>query len=120
MKRSSLAILFGAALLAGPAMAQSSVKDDPAPGAASLLGANFAKAEREIREAAVSRDDPARSINLGIALAMSGDKEKAAKEFNRALSADDVQVVVADGSTTSSHEIATRALTALERGELGR
>jgi len=119
----SLSILLpsvAALLLASPAFADPRTNEDPAPGAASLLSANFGKAEREIREAQVSKYDPARAINLGIALAMSGEKEKAAKQFRRALFADEVQVVVADGSTSSSHDVAERALAALERGEFGR
>ncbi|QIK78820.1 hypothetical protein G7077_07840 [Sphingomonas piscis] len=101
-------------------MAQPAVKDDPAPGAASLLRADGATAEQEIRQAAVSKYDPARAINLGVALALKGDNDNAAKQFRRALTADEVQVTVANGRTESSHDVAAKALAALESGNFPR
>jgi hypothetical protein len=94
--------------------------NDPAPGAASLLSSNYANAEREIRAANVSKYDPARSINLGIALAKQGDKSGAAKQFNRVLLEEDVEMIVADGHTVMSHELAERALASLQNGALSR
>lgn len=121
MKALVLAALPTAALLiASPATAQFGQVNDPAPGAASLLSSNYANAEREIRAADVSKYDPARSINLGIALAKQGRKDDAAKQFNRVLMEEDVEMVVADGQTVMSHEVAQRALTALENGVLSR
>jgi Flp pilus assembly protein TadD len=122
MKALILAALPTAALLiATPATAeQFSQVNDPAPGAASLLNSDYASAEREIRAANVSKYDPARSINLGIALAKQGRRDDAAKQFNRVLLEQDVEMVVADGQTVMSHEVAQRALTALENGVLSR
>jgi Flp pilus assembly protein TadD len=122
MKALILAALPTAALLiATPATAeQFSQVNDPAPGAASLLNSDYASAEREIRAANVSKYDPARSINLGIALAKQGRRDDAAKQFNRVLMEQDVEMVVADGQTVMSHEVAQRALTALEKGVLSR
>jgi Flp pilus assembly protein TadD len=122
MKALILAALPTAALLvATPAAAgQFSQVNDPAPGAASLLSSDYANAEREIRAANVSKYDPARTINLGIALAKQGRKDDAAKQFNRVLMEEDVEMVVANGQTVMSHEVAQRALSALENGVLSR
>ena len=122
MKALILAALPTAALFfANPAAAgQFSQVNDPAPGAASLLSSNYANAEREIRAANVSKYDPARSINLGIALAKQGRRDDAAKQFNRVLMEEDVEMIVADGQTVMSHEVAQRALSALQNGVLSR
>ena len=122
MKALILAALPTAALFfATPAAAgQFSQVNDPAPGAASLLSSNYANAEREIRAANVSKYDPARSINLGIALAKQGRRDDAAKQFNRVLMEEDVEMIVADGQTVMSHEVAQRALSALQSGVLSR
>ena len=107
-----------ALLLPTPALAQYLPQNDPAPGASSLMSSNFSSAEREIRGADVSRYDPARSINLGIAVAKTGQVEKAQREFNQVLREDDVQLVVANGRSYSSHEVAQRALDAMHGGVL--
>jgi Flp pilus assembly protein TadD len=123
MKALILAALpIAALLISAPAAAaaQFDQVNDPAPGAASLLSSNFANAEREIRAANVSKYDPARSINLGIALAKQGRKDDAAKQFNRVLMEADVEMVLADGETVMSHQVAQRALASLENGVLSR
>jgi hypothetical protein len=120
MKTLTLAVLSGALLIPAPAVAQFAQVNDPAPGAASLLNSDFAGAEREIRAANVSKYDPARSINLGIALAKQGQKDAAARQFNHVLLEENVEMVVADGQTVMSHEVAQRALGALQNGVLSR
>ena len=117
-----LAPLPAAALLASaPASAaQLGSYNDPAPGASSLMRSDFSNAEREIRGAKVDASDPARAINLGIALAKNGQRDEAAKLFNSVLAQDDVQMVVADGETLSSHQVAERALQSLQSGVLSR
>jgi Flp pilus assembly protein TadD len=116
-----ISLLPAAALLASaPATADNGKSNDPAPGSASLMKADYATAEREIRAASVSKYDPARSINLGVALALKGERDRAAQQFRRALMENEVQVVVADGETESSHDVAHRALAALQSGTLGR
>jgi hypothetical protein len=121
MKLLILAALPTAALLVpAPAVAQFATVNDPAPGYSSLLGADYATAEREIRAANVSKYDPARSINLGIALAKQGQREQAAKQFNCVLMEADIEMVVADGQTVMSHDLARRALASLENGVLSR
>jgi Flp pilus assembly protein TadD len=114
------ALPVAALLTATPAAAQFGQVNDPAPGYSSLMSADYASAEREIRSANVSKYDPARTINLGIALAKQGRKDDAAKQFNRVLMEEDVEMVVANGQTVMSHEVAQRALSALENGVLSR
>lgn len=110
-----------ALLVSAPAAAQvGNTVNDPAPGYTSLLGANYGNAEREIRSANVSAYDPARSINLGIALAKTGRPDEAAKAFRSVLLEDDVEMVVADGQTVMSHDVAHRALAALQSGTFNR
>lgn len=117
MKTLLLAAPLAAAFLAAmPASAQVVSSDDPAPGYSSILNSNYSAAEREIRNASPS--DPARAINLGIVLAKTGHRDEAAQQFKNVLAAGDVQFVVANGSTVSSHEVAQRALAALENGVL--
>lgn len=110
-----------ALLAAAPAAAQvGTTTNDPAPGYSSLLGANYANAEREIRSANVSVYDPARSINLGIALAKTGRSDEAAKQFRSVLLEEDVEMVVANGQTVMSHDVARRAMAALQDGTFSR
>lgn len=116
-----LAMYFAAAALASSstaAFAQGWADNDPAPGAASLMSSNFATAEREIRSANVSKYDPAASINLGVALAKQGKRAEASELFNLVLAAEDVEMVVANGDTVMSHDLARRALASLEHGVL--
>lgn len=113
-----LAVAPLALVVSVPATAQFNATNDPAPGAASLIGSDYATAEREIRAANVSEFDPARSINLGIALAKQGDQAKAEELFRSVLSQDDVEMVVANGNTVMSHDLARVALASLERGVL--
>jgi hypothetical protein len=121
MKTVILAALPTAALLiSAPAAAQFATVNDPAPGYSSLMSADYATAEREIRSANVSKYDPARSINLGIALAKQGRADDAAKQFNRVLMEADIEMVVADGQTLMSHDVAHRALAMLQNGALSR
>jgi len=120
MKALIIAAVPAALLVPAPAIAQFAQVNDPAPGYSSLLGADYATAEREIRAANVSKYDPARSINLGIALAKQGRTADAAKQFNRVLMEQDVEMVVADGQTVMSHDLAHRALDSLDHGVLSR
>jgi hypothetical protein len=121
MKALFLAALPMVALLVpAPAVAQFATVNDPAPGYSSLLGANYSSAEREIRAANVSQYDPARSINLGIALAKQGRANEAAQQFSSVLMEEDVAMVVANGQTVMSHVVARRALDALNNGVLSR
>jgi len=120
MKTLILAAVPAALLIPAPAVAQFAQVNDPAPGYSSLLGADYATAEREIRASNVSKYDPARSINLGVALAKQGRKADAAKQFNRVLMEADVEMVVANGKSVMSHDLARYALASLDSGVLSR
>lgn len=111
---------LAALLAAAPASAQFAQVNDPAPGYSSLLKSDYSTAEREIRAANVSKYDPARSINLGIALAKQGNADGASKQFNKVLFEQDVEMTVANGQATTSHEVARRALAALQSGMFNR
>jgi len=107
-------------LAANPAAAQFAPVQDPAPGYSALMSADYASAEREIRGAPVSKYDPARSINLGIALAKTGQADRAARQFQHVLMEQDVELVLANGETVMSHDVARRALASLQNGALSR
>ena len=102
------------------AFAQLATVNDPAPGATAIMNSDYSAAVKEIQSAPVSPYDPARSINLGIAFAKMGDAAKAEREFRQVLNEEDVQIVVANGGTFSSHEVASRALDSLKAGALSR
>jgi NACalpha-BTF3-like transcription factor len=121
MKALVYAALPAAALLVpAPAAAQFGTVNEPAPGYSSIMGANYSGAEREIRASNVSKYDPARAINLGIALAKQGHRDSAAKQFNLVLMEEDVEMVVANGQTVMSHDLARRALAEMDHGVLSR
>lgn len=122
MKVFVISTAAAAALAASaPAVAaQLAPSGDPAPGYSSLLRSDYSSAEREIRSSNVSPYDPARAINLGIALAKQGRRSDAATQFNSVLLEEDVEMVVADGQTIMSHDVARRALAALQTGPLSR
>lgn len=117
----AVSLLVASALLPTAAVAQvSTVTNDPAPGAGAILQANYGKAERDIRSSGSAEFDPARSINLGIIMGMTGRPAEAERLFRQVMSQDDVAIVVANGSTQSSREVASRALAMLKAGTLGR
>lgn len=119
MKTLILAALPAAGLLcAAPAAAQLASTNQPAPGYSSILKSDYSAAEREIKKADVSPYDPARSINLGIAMAKTGRAAEAAALFRSVLNEENVEMVVASGHTAMSHDVAYRALAALDNGVL--
>jgi hypothetical protein len=80
-----------------------------------IMKSDFAAAERQIRESGLSKYDPAVSLNLGLVYAKTGRTEKAAKQFLRVLSEDEVELILANESSISSHDAARRALATLAR-----
>jgi hypothetical protein len=125
MEKPMKALMFAAALSApslfsAPAAAQLGTVNDPAPGYSSLMSANYGRAVQEIRSANVSAYDPARAINLGIALAKTGRADEAAAQFKSVMLEDDVEMIVANGQTAMSHDVAQRALAALQDGTFRR
>ena len=116
-----LAALAAAALLASTAAtAQDAEIGYPqgSLGYSAIMSGDYASAERQIRESNLSKYDPARALNLGFVLAKTGRPDKAAKQFRRVLLADDLELILANGQTVSSHEAAKRALAALQTAQL--
>lgn len=65
-------------------------------------------------------DDPARLINLGVALARQGQEAEARKMFEAAMrQADRLVLETADGQWKDSRHLARLALKMLDSGELG-
>ncbi len=121
LKTFFLAIGVAGSVLSGPAAAQlASPVNEPAPGYSSLLNSNYVNAEKEIRSANVSAYDPATAINLGISLAKQGQQNQAAAQFRNVMMQENVEMVVADGQTVMSHDVAQRAIASLDHGVLSR
>lgn len=71
--------------------------------------------------AELEADDPARLINLGVALARMGQFDEARADFEAAAEADSsVELETADGHWVDSRRLARRALAALDRGDFAR
>lgn len=83
-----------------------------------LMSANYGLAEKQLRaDVRVHRNDPAKLINYGLALAKTGHLDAARKAFNQVLSEDEIELIMADGSTVASHEVARRGLRMIRSGQ---
>jgi Tfp pilus assembly protein PilF len=118
--------MFAAALLIAVSATAAGARDseieypEGALGYNALMAKDYSTAAEQLKESAAHKDDPARLINYGYVLAKTGQMEKAASQFKRAMSVDNVELIVADGSTVDSRELARKALEALETDGLGR
>lgn len=82
-----------------------------------LMASDFALAERTLRlDARVSSRDPAKLINYGLALAKTGHIEAARRAFSRVLDEDEIELIMADGSSSNSHDVARRGLAMVRSG----
>ena len=109
----------GIALAMSPATAQSNEIGYPSGSLAleAIADADYAAAERKLRgEFRVAEDDPARLINHGYVLAKIGRAADAARMFEKAAAAEDVELLLADGRVMSSREAARRALVGVSIG----
>lgn len=119
MKQLNL-IVLAAVLLPAAATAQVQTSpNEPTPGSSAILQANYGKAERDLR-ASTGDFDAAKSINLGIVMGMTGRAVEAEKLFNDVMRHEEVAIVVANGDSKSSHDVARKALAQLQAGTLGR
>ncbi len=111
----TFAFLLGCSMIAAPAAAQQAEIGYPSGslGFDAIMKSDFAAAERQIRKSGLSKYDAGRSLNLGYVLAKTGREQQAARLFMRVLDEDDVELILADDSSISSHEAARRALSAL-------
>lgn len=84
----------------------------------SLMAADYSGAERVLRtDSRVRRDDPAKLINYGLALAKTGRPEEARQAFARVLEEEEIELIMADGSASGSHDVARRGLAMLKSGK---
>lgn len=115
MKSFFLVFAMGATALAGTASAQQRDVGYPhaSVGAQAILNADYATAERQLRNSEVAKHDPGRLINLGIVLARTGRTDAAIRQFERVLGEGDIELIVADGRSMMSHDIARAALASL-------
>jgi Flp pilus assembly protein TadD len=114
----SVATAGAIALLAtGTAAAQQSEVGYPAGslGVQAIMSSDYATAERQLRDTRVARGDPGRLINLGVVLARTGRSAAATKAFERVLDEENVELILANGNSMYSHEIARAALRGLNR-----
>ena len=84
-----------------------------------LMNGDYATAEKQILAGRVGKYDPARALNLGLVLAKTGRGGEAAAEFRRVLMHEDVELILGNGETMSSHAAAKAALNSL-RGTASR
>lgn len=107
--------LFSVALLAiaVPAVAAPAEIDYPrhSLGYAAMMKRDYVTAERQLRAPAdVEADDPARLINLGSLLIRTGRQAEGTDLIERARKSEDTELILSDGRTMWSREVARRAL----------
>lgn len=102
------------ALLASAASAQSSGEIGYQRGALgydALVSANYSAAEKQIlADRTAARGDPAKLINLGTIYLQTNRRDQALVAFNAVLDAEEVELILADGTETSSHDVARRMI----------
>ncbi len=82
-----------------------------------IVTADYVRAESQLnKEVRIPRDDPARLINHGQVLAKTGRLAEAATLFRKAMAADEIELILADGRVMSSREAARRALQSVSVG----
>lgn len=108
---------MAALLVSGAAAAQEAEIGYPAGslGYQALMNGDYATAEKQILAGRVGKYDPARALNLGLVLARTGRTGEAAVQFRRVLLHEDVELIVGDGETMSSHAAARAGLNSLRR-----
>ena len=90
-------------------------------GYAALISRDYTTAERQLRAPAdVNANDPARLINLGTLLILTGRQAEGADLLNQARKGEDVELVLGDGRTMWSRDVARRALSRVTATYAGR
>ena len=109
-----LCLALAALLLPAGVAAEPKGEVDYARGALgydALMSRDLPTAEAQLRESrGVFWNDPARLINYGQVKARTGRTDEAAALFRHAMSVDDVELVLADGTVMSSRDAASTAL----------
>lgn len=114
---------FLIALLSAPVLAGPNELNYPegSLGFAALMSADYATAENQLRKSrGVAPDDPARLINLGVVLIRTGREAEGVSLLEKAAKGENFELVMADGRSMSSKEVARRALAKLKRNYAGR
>lgn len=90
-------------------------------GYAALIDRDFTTAERQLRASnEVPADDPARLINLGTILIHTGRQAEGADLLERARKSEDIELVLGNGRTMWSRDVARRALATVTASYAGR
>ncbi len=108
-----------AAVTAAPASAQQAEIGYPKGSLAykAIAAGDYGRAEARLKaEVRIARDDPARLINQGHVFAKTGRLAEAARQFRKAMEADEIELILADGRVMSSREAARRALQSVSVG----
>lgn len=113
--------LFSIPLLAfaiSPAAAQAEVNYPNGSLAYEAIAAkDYHRADTQLRkEVRVPKDDPARLINHGHVMAKTGRLADAARLFEKALNAEEIELILADGTVMSSRDAARKALESVSVG----
>lgn len=118
--------IFGLVLIAActvPAVAAPAEIGYPrnALGYAAMMAHDFPTAERQLRASGdVAANDPARLINLGTLLIQTGRQAEGADMLEQARKSEDVELVLGDGRTMWSRDVARRALATVTARYAGR
>jgi hypothetical protein len=90
-------------------------------GFAAMKAGDYVTAEAQLRALnGVEANDPARLINLGQLLIRTGRHAEGAALLDQARKAEDIDLVLANGRTMSSRDIARRALASVTATYAGR
>ncbi len=118
--------LIGAALIAAgtvPAAAAPAEIDYPrhSLGYAAMMSRDYVTAEAQLRASSgVDASDPARLINLGQLLIRTGRQAEGAALLDQARKVEDVELVLGNGRTMWSRDVARRALATVTTTYAGR
>lgn len=109
--------IAGAVVLASAHVAAAQQREIGYPkgslGVQEILNADYAAAERRLDDFRVHERDPGRLINLGSVFAKTGRTDAAVLHFQQVLEEESVDLILADGRTMPSHDIARMALNKL-------
>lgn len=110
----TLSLAFAAILLPASVSAQPGGEVDYPRGALgfdALMSSDLSTAEAQLKASpGAFWNDPAKLINYGQVMARTGRTDEAAALFRHAMSVDDVELVLADGTVMTSRDAAATAL----------
>lgn len=90
-------------------------------GYAAMMARDYITAERQLRaQADIDANDPARLINLGTLLIQTGRQAEGAGLLEQARKGEDIELVLGNGRTMWSRDVARRALATVTASYAGR